>query len=116
MAGMRIRWWDWLPFRSWRIVEVVDDADNVAMRLPRNGASLVGTSGTYKWIAFDCPCRTGHRILLNVDPSRKPFWQIDDSSPRRLTISPSVDYSDADRHCHYFVRRGKIQWARTRGV
>ena len=115
MAGMRIRWWDWLPFQPWRIVETVDDADNVAERLPRNGVSLVGRIGSYKWVVFDCPCRGGHRIMLNLDPQRRPCWSVDTLS-RRLTIMPSVDYSDAAKNCHYFVRRGRILWAMSRIV
>lgn len=114
MAGMKIRWWDWLPFQPWRIVQIVDDADDVAQQLPRNGISLVGRPGAYKWVVFDCPCRTGHRILLNLDPGRRPYWQIDAASRRRLTIRPSVDYSDATKRCHYFVRKGNILWARSR--
>ena len=116
MAGMRIRWWDWLPFQPWRIVEIVDDADNVAERLPRNGVSLVGRNNAYKWVVFDCPCRTGHRILLNADSGRRPFWRVDTLNRRRLTIAPSVDYSDAVKRCHYFIRRGRILWAKSRST
>lgn len=112
MAGMKVRWWDWLPFQPWRVVEIVDDADDVAPRLPRNGVSLVGRNGNYKWIVFDCPCRTGHRILLNVDSARCPHWQIETLDRRRVTVMPSIDYNDSTKRCHYFVRRGKIQWAK----
>lgn len=116
MADIRIRWWDWLPFQPWRIVEIVDDADDVAERLPRNGVSLVGGIGTHKWVAFDCPCRKGHRILLNIDSGRMPYWRINKPSGRRVTIMPSVDYSDAQKRCHYFVRKGRIVWAKSRTV
>lgn len=109
---MKIRWWDWLPFQPWRIVEIVNDADNISERLPRNGASLVGSAGVYKWIAFDCPCRIGHRILLNIDPARRPYWTVDFAHRRRLTVMPSVDYGDSERRCHYFMRRGRVLWAR----
>src|SRR5438552_19193784 len=33
---------------------------------------------------FDCPCRTGHRIMLNADPSRPPYWTL--NQVVRLTI------------------------------
>ncbi len=112
MDGMKIRLWNWLPFQPWRVVEIVEDADDVAQRLPRNGVSLVGSKSCWKWIVFDCPCRAGHRILLNVDSSRNPYWRIEVLNGRRLTITPSVDYSDASRRCHYFVRRGRIEWAK----
>ena len=106
----KIRWWDWLPVFGWRIVAEVDSADEVPVRLPRNGVILVGPQAKPKWLAFDCPCRTGHRILLNADRTRRPYWSIAGSG--RLSIMPSVDYHDAHKRCHYFIRNGHIAWAR----
>ena len=110
MADMtQIRWWEWLPVFGWRIVAIVDAADDIPKRLPRNGAVLVGTSARPKWIVFDCPCRSGHRIMLNIDKAHTPRWSANPQG--RLTISPSIDYQDPARRCHYFVRKGRIQWA-----
>jgi hypothetical protein len=103
-----IRWWQWIPIFRWRIVGTVESADEVPARLPRNGAILVGSLAAPKWIAFDCPCRTGHRILLNADRARRPHWSV--GVQRRLTITPSVDFKDASKRCHYIVRNGHIQW------
>jgi hypothetical protein len=103
-----IRWWQWLPFFGWRVVGVVESADEIPARLPRNGAVLVGSRIRPKWIAFDCPCRTGHRIMLNTDQSRRPHWST--TVQGRLTISPSVDHKTAAQRCHYFVRNGRIKW------
>jgi len=108
----KIRWWDWLPFFGWRIVAIVDSAVDVPELLPRNGAVVVGRVDNPKWLAFDCPCRTGHRILLNMDRGRWPVWSFKPSN--RLTISPSVDYHDKTKRCHYFIRNGRIDWARDR--
>lgn len=104
-----IRWWQWLPIFPWRIVASVDAADEVPKALPRNGAVLVGSSERPKWIAFDCPCRSGHRIVLSLDRSHRPHWTL--SGDRALTVSPSIDYQTKQRHCHYFVRNGRIEWA-----
>jgi hypothetical protein len=103
-----ISWWQWIPIFRWRVVATVDSADVVPRRLPRNGAILVGHRVQPKWIVFDCPCRRGHRIMLNTDPSRMPRWSLSDS--RRLSIFPSVDYHGSSYRCHYFVRSGKIRW------
>jgi len=109
MADMtKISWWQWLPFFRWRIVTVVDSADNVPERLPRNGAALVGDRAHPKWIVFDCPCRRGHRIMLNIDKARSPRWST--TSQGLLSISPSVDYQHLARRCHYFITRGRIKW------
>jgi len=105
---MRIRWWQWLPVFRWRIVAVVDSADNVPQRLPRNGAVLVGPSARPKWIVFDCPCRGGHRIMLNTDRVRSPHWST--TVKGSLNILPSIDYDHPMRRCHYFIRKGRVRW------
>lgn len=107
-----IRWWHRLPFQPWRVLGFVESADEIPDDLPRNGAVVVGSPARVKWIAFDCPCRTGHRIMLNTDPARRPFWRVGVGPSQRLSIGPSVDYEDGQRRCHYFVDDGRIRWAR----
>jgi hypothetical protein len=107
---MKLSWWQWLPFQRWRIVGAAESADEVPERLPRNGVALVGDADRTKWIVFDYPCRTGHRIMLNSDPGRRPHWAL--SGVRPLTISPSIDYRGSERRCHYFIRGGRIVWAK----
>jgi hypothetical protein len=87
---------------------VVESADDIPERLPRTGAVVVGPRTRPKWIAFDCPCRSGHRIMLNADKARSPYWTITVQGP--LTIAPSIDYFHSKRRCHYFVRNGHIKW------
>jgi uncharacterized protein DUF6527 len=111
MAGIgRLPWWEWIPGRSWRVVAIVDAADEVPRRLPRSGAILVGSPERPKWLVFDCPCKTGHRIMITLDRAHHPFWTVHDH--KKLTVSPSVDYFSSDRQCHYFIRRGKIIWVK----
>jgi len=107
---MKIPWWQWLPFWRWRVVGRVEAADEVPDRLPRHAVAVVSDLGRAKWIVFDCPCRTGHRIMLNADPARRPHWTLHEVA--RLTISPSIDYRGSNRRCHYFVRSGRIDWAK----
>ena len=101
---------DWLPFRRWHIVGRYQDLDELPDDLPRRGAALVSAPGRLKWIVFDCPCGTGHRIMLNGDHSRRPFWRVVSSSP--LSIAPSVDFRGTERRCHYFIRSGRTMWAK----
>jgi hypothetical protein len=109
MAVVNIPWWEWLPGRSWRIVLNVHAADEVPEALPRNAMVLVGSLEMPKWLVFDCPCRVGHRVMLNLDDARYPYWRL--TGHKKLTISPSVDWVAGGRSCHYFIRSGRVLWA-----
>lgn len=98
-----------LPWRAWRIVGCVGAADEIPAQLPSKGVILVGLPESAAWAAFDCPCIGEHRIMLNLDNSRYPFWSV--TSKRPLTIRPSVDDIAMGRQCHFFIRRGRIRWA-----
>ncbi len=111
MAGVNIHWWHWLPFRRMSCIGAVESADEIPEKLPRSAAIAVASQGQLKWLAFDCPCRAGHRILLNLDRARSPSWTATQKHNGYLSLSPSVNYYDGNRRCHYFVRDGKIVWS-----
>lgn len=111
---MKISLWQWLPIFGWRIVGVVESADDIPQKLPRNGAVLVGSHTRPKWVVFDCPCKSGHRIMLNTDKARLPYWSIPVKDP--LTITPSIDSFYSKRRCHYFIQNGRIQWVYERRI
>lgn len=115
MAEMnhQISFWNWLPlpWRRWRVVLHVTAADEIPGSLPFRGAVTVGPlAGGLSWIAFDCPCGRGHRVMLNLDPNRAPSWKV--KTMRPLTIRPSINDCSIDNHCHYFITQGKTIWAR----
>lgn len=105
----------WLPRRAeqWRIVAEVEAGDAIPDVISERGVVLVGSRSKPTWAAFDCPCRRGHRIMINLDPARRPTWRIE--SRRPLSIRPSIDDITAERRCHFFVRGGKVVWAGKNG-
>jgi len=110
-----IDWRKWLPAGPWRVVEQVDAADEVPDTIPKNGAVLVGSRQHPKWLALDCPCGTGHRVMVALDPRNWPHWTLaagTNESP--LTLWPSIDCRRPERRCHYFLRRGRVLWIRER--
>lgn len=112
MAGVDcIAWWQWLalPWRRWRLVTRVQAGDDVPDRLPYKGVALVGSTEQPTWVAFDCPCRESHRLMVNLDKTRLPAWRIESLSP--LSIRPSIDDITPERRCHFFISNGKITWA-----
>lgn len=61
-----------------------------------------------KWVAFECPCKSGHRILVPVDPQSRPHWTV--RALRPMTLFPSIDAKTDGRRCHYVIIRGRIVW------
>jgi hypothetical protein len=109
MASVKkLRWWEWIPGQTWRVASIVDAADEVPLTLPTNTAVLVGSLRIPKWLVFDCPCRSGHRVMLNLDPGRYPRWRL--RNGKKLTIAPSVDWHGGGRSCHYYIRSGRVLW------
>ena len=114
-AVWRTRWrtlLERLTFRPWRLEAMVTDMDDVPLTIPRRRAYLVGTPSRPKWLVFDCACGGGHRILLNLDDSRRPVWTLEISRTKILTLRPSVNYHDDRRICHYILSNGRIAWVR----
>lgn len=104
-------WWTWipLPLARWRVVLEVENADEIPERLPPRGAALVGSVDAPKWVAFDCPCGDGHRIMLNLDQGRRPYWRATRLNP--LSLHPSIDdRSVGHRRCHFLMLHGRVKW------
>ena len=106
---------DRLFVRPWRVDATVSEVDQVPQHIRARRAFLVAAKARRKWLVFDCPCGSGHRILLNLDRTRRPFWTLRVAKDRRLTIHPSVDYSDDRRSCHYFLSDGRVKWVTEEG-
>jgi hypothetical protein len=84
-------------------------ADLVPTSLPLRVAVLVAGEARPGWLAFTCPCGTGHQVMINLAMSRRPRWQLR-GSRWAPTVHPSVDLADDGRRCHFWVRQGQIQW------
>ena len=117
LAGALGRLWrrlaERLFLRPWRIEAAVSEMDEVPVRIPARRAVLVASGALRKWLVFDCPCGAGHRVLLNLDRRRRPFWTLRLGPRRRITLDPSVDQREGRRSCHYFLSNGRVEWART---
>jgi len=111
MASRLIRdFFEWASGRRWKVTGTYYDIDDVPQVLKSREITIVATPHFVKWIIFDCPCRTGHRIMINADPSRKPAWDLRAKLP--ATIWPSVDFANHERRCHYSIINGRTHWAK----
>lgn len=75
---------------------------------------IVGERQYQKWACFRCPGGCGEIILLSLNTTRHPSWQVFVDGLRRPTISPSVRQIN-DCKCHFWVRQGRVDWCRDSG-
>lgn len=101
-----------LPRRYWVVEGTVGDIGCIPERVPRYRAYLVVADDLKKWLVFDCPCNSGHQIILNLDSSRQPSWHLFMSRDSRISVLPSIDYASADRRCHFHFQQGQVIWVR----
>lgn len=104
-------WWRRRRFRSARIDKIVvyDRQAELPESISRRTLAVVGSLERPKWAALECPCGTGHRLIVNLSPNHRPAWEITNGAGG-LSMSPSIDYDDGDRHCHFWLRRGRVHW------
>ena len=96
-----------LPWR-FRIIGVVEAADELPATLLPRSAILVGNLGQATWVAFACPRHNNEQILLNLSPARTPRWKIADH--QLLTATPSIDAFHGGTRCHFWIRQGRLAW------
>ena len=99
----RLRYW-----RRWKADLHADSVSDAPETIRKRHAIVVGTQTHPKWLIFDCPCLAGHRVMLNLDTTHHPRWQLVAETP--MTVAPSVDEHSSAGHCHYIVRNGRIHW------
>ena len=93
---------------TWKLIATVPAADEIPATIAHNAAVLVGPRRHPKWIAFDCPCWTGHRIVIPLDRGHYPHWRL--SRLGGLTIRPSIDALGPAGRCHFLLWHGRIIW------
>ena len=85
-----------------RMSDVPEKLDGQAYIVKRNGKDM--------WLVFDCPCSSGHKLVLNLSRSRYPFWQTK-LKKNVLNVLPSVWVTD-ECHSHFFIKNNDVVWAR----
>ena len=95
-----------MPARKLTIV----NGDELPPRLPRRGLVLLRDNGEDWSIAMRCPCGCGQKLELPLIPEATPRWDLRVDADGRPSLAPSVWLRDNCRS-HFFLRRGKVQWA-----
>ncbi len=72
----------------------------------KNDFYIVERSGRQLWLVFNCPCKSGHRLTVNLSRERNPSWfaEIKDN---RLSVYPSVWVGD-ECQSHFWIKNSNI--------
>jgi len=68
-------------------------------------------AGIEKWACLKCPGGCGAVIPLNLNPKRRPRWNIGMDLFRRPSVKPSVHQKNGCG-CHFWITRGSVQWCK----
>ncbi len=60
----------------------------------------------YKTVAHRCCCGCGEKVVTPISPAG---WELTFDG-RAISLSPSIGGGTCNSH--YFIRRGRVQWAR----
>jgi uncharacterized protein DUF6527 len=106
---------DWWRRRRWtkpRIKQVVvyRSRADVPEQVRRQTLAFVGSHEQPKWAVLECPCGRGHQLVVNLSSQREPCWELSISN-RGPSLSPSID-SFSPYRCHFWLRSGRVSWAR----
>ncbi|MEW8394244.1 MAG: DUF6527 family protein [Candidatus Thiodiazotropha sp.] len=98
-------WYQWW-YRNLTVAKVED----VPERPTPGVCYLVEEDGVFWAVAFKCPCGCGESITLNLIGQR-PRWSAEIDSSERMTVHPSI-WRTGSCKSHFWIRNGRIHWAR----
>jgi hypothetical protein len=79
--------------------------------IPRHTLVVVGSEQTPKWAIFECPCGSGHRIMVSLVPTHRSHWHLEHTSAAP-SLFPSVNSHDSHGRCHFWLRDGRVDFTR----
>ncbi len=113
--GNLIDWWRRRGRSTPRIRKIRQYEETSALpdKLPRREIAVAGTPPT--WAAMECPCGTGHRLMVRIRPhSRVNAWDLD-TGGTGPTLHPSIDSVIGQKRCHFWLRDGRVRWVPDEG-
>ncbi|MEE4540163.1 MAG: DUF6527 family protein [Erythrobacter sp.] len=81
----------------------------------RRGTLVIVKDGKLeKWACLRCPGNCGEKLMLSLNPARRPRWAVKLDWLGRPSITPSVHQLNACR-CHFWITRGTVHWCEDSG-
>ncbi len=73
---------------------------------------LIGEKENLWQAALICPCGCNSIIQLNLLKESRPRWKVYFDKKNNLSLSPSIHKTSGCKS-HFFLTKGKIEWARS---
>ncbi len=86
--------------------------DDVPDKLMANKVYFIANNGCCWQAVFVCPCGCKKNLHLNLNSEYEPYWKYSIEKGGSVTLSPSV-HRIVGCKSHFFLRKGKVVWART---
>jgi hypothetical protein len=94
------------PLKVLRLHELPDILDPSAVY-------ILG-EGKYLWFAaMLCPCGCGELLQMSLLPEAKPRWRLIEHKDQTISLYPSI-WKKAGCHSHFFLRRGQVEWCKSK--
>jgi hypothetical protein len=61
------------------------------------------------WVVFSCPCEQGHRLVINLSPTKRPSWNIS-IRKNQASLWPSLWLKGLCKS-HFWLRNNRVYWA-----
>lgn len=109
-TGRLIDWWRRHHRGTAKLnkVRTYESAASLPEQLPRRVIAVAGDPPA--WAAMECPCGSGHRLMLRMRPhGEATVWDLT-RTDGRPSLNPSVDYESRERRCHFWIRNGRVTW------
>lgn len=71
---------------------------------------IVEEDGIEEQAAMVCPCGCGKTLQMNLLTDDRPCWRVTKHADGTASLYPSV-WRQKDCRCHFWFRRGRIEWA-----
>lgn len=112
---MLLEVWSWLrPSCRPALVTRVRKTHPAPADLPLGRMVLVKDGDLEKAACFLCPGGCGQKIVLSLSATHRPRWHVELDWLRRPTVEPSIRQLN-ECGCHFWVRRGSINWCNDSG-
>lgn len=90
---------------TYSVLYVEDPVDNPKSKI----LYIIGTVEEPWQVELVCPCGCNEKIVLPVNESTSPRWDLKILNHRTPTLHPSVWRSKGCKS-HFFLRNGKVIW------